>query len=93
MTNGEKLRAAGIVSTVAGVLGGTGDILLFYTPGFAADLFAVRALPDWRITAGTLLAISVIPFLALGYWALSRYLHGVSEGFVNTIFLGGLRVR
>jgi hypothetical protein len=32
-----------------------------YTPGFAADLFAVRVLPDWRILAGTLLAISAIP--------------------------------
>jgi hypothetical protein len=90
MTNPRTLRAAGIAATLAGLAGGTGDLLLFYTPGFAADLFAVRVLPTWRIVAGTLLAISVIPLLALGYWMLSRYLRGAGQRFADAIFVLGI---
>lgn len=90
MAFGRKLRYAGLAAAVAGMLGGIGDILLFSTPGFSADLFVVRDLPDWRIQAGTLLAISVIPFLSLGYWAFSRYLTGTSELFADLVFLGGI---
>ncbi len=90
MSDAMKLRTAGLVATIAALLGGTGDILLFSTPGFAADLFAVRHLPDWRIAAGTLLALSVIPLLSLGYWAFSRYLTGVSELFATLVFVGGI---
>ena len=90
MTETAQLRTAGIAATIAGLLGGIGDLLLFYTPGFAADLFAVHTLPDWRILIGTLLAISVIPLLPLGYWALSRQLRGISENFANAIFIGGV---
>jgi len=85
-----KLRLAGMVAAVAGLLGAVGDLLLIYTPGFAANLFLVRQLPTWRITAGTLLAIAVIPFMALGYWALSKYLTGVSKSISNVVFLGGV---
>lgn len=90
MTQTGKLRTAGLVASIAGLLGGAGDILLFSTPGFASDLFAVRHLPDWRILAGTLLAIAVIPFLSLGYWAFSRYLTGVSELFATLVVVGGV---
>lgn len=90
MNKQEKLRAAGLVAAVAGLVGGAADILLLSTPGFASDSFAVRQLPDWRITAGTLLAIAVIPFLSLGYWALSRYLTGASDWLRTAVFLGGI---
>lgn len=85
-----KLRLASLVAALAGLVGAVGDLLLFYAPGFSTDLFVVRTLPSWRITAGTLLAIAVIPFMALGYWALSRYLTGVSRSFSNGIFIGGI---
>jgi hypothetical protein len=90
MTNVRTLRAAGIAATAAGLAGGMGDLLLFYVPGFAADPFLVRALPTWRIAAGTLLAISVIPLLALGYWMFSRYLRGAGQRFADAIFVGGI---
>ncbi|MFP3853742.1 MAG: DUF6796 family protein [Anaerolineales bacterium] len=85
-----KLRLASLVAALAGLFGAVGDLLLLYTPGFSADLFVVRHLPPLRITAGTLLAIAVIPFMVLGYWALSRCLTGVSRGFSNAIFIGGI---
>ncbi len=90
MSDSRRLRVAGIIATAAGLLGGTGDLLLFYTPGFADDLFAVRALPEWRIVAGTLLAISVIPLLALGYWTFSRYLLPAGRGLADGVFVGGM---
>ena len=90
MISARQLRAAGIVATVAALLGGTGDILLFSTPGFAADLFAVRVLPTWRIVTGTLLAIAVIPLMALGYWMFSRYLRRASQTLADAVFLGGI---
>lgn len=90
MERDTMLRRAGIVATIAGLLAGTGDILLFSTPGFATDLFTVHGLPDWRIVSGTLLAIGVIPFLALGYWAFSRYLQRTSELLATAVFVGGL---
>jgi hypothetical protein len=90
MSHGAKLRIAGLLAAAAGLLGGLGDILLFSTPGFSGDMFAVRDLPDWRILTGTLLAILVIPFLSLGYWAFSRFLTGVSELFADVVFLGGI---
>ena len=90
MIKGRQLRAAGIAATIAALLGGTGDILLFSTPGFAADLFAVRVLPTWRIVTGTLLAIAVIPVMAVGYWMFSRYLRRASQTLADAIFLGGI---
>lgn len=90
MIRGERLRAAGIVAATAGLLGGAGDILLFSTPGFSADLFVVESLPLWRSLAGTLLAISVIPFLSLGYWAFSRYLTGIRELYGTIVMVGGI---
>jgi hypothetical protein len=90
MPQARRLRAAGMIAAAAGLLGGAGDILLFYTPGFAADMFAVRVLPDWRILSGVLLAILVIPLLSLGYWAFSRYLRGAGEAFADVIFVGGI---
>lgn len=89
-SNQQRLRIAGIVATVAAILAGTGDLLLFYVPGFADDLFAVRALPDWRIVAGTLLAISAIPILAVGYWAFSRYLLPAGRKLADATFVGGM---
>lgn len=86
----KRLRIAGSIATVAGLLGGVADILLFSTSGFAMDLFAVRRLPDWRILSGTLLAIGVIPLMALGYWAFSQHLTGVSSLFSELVFLGGV---
>lgn len=90
MIKGRQLRTAGIAATIAALLGGTGDILLFSAPGFAADLFAVRALPTWRIVTGTLLAIGVIPVMALGYWMFSRYLRRASQTLADAVFVGGI---
>lgn len=90
MERGLMLRRAGMVATIAGLLAGIADILLFSTPGFAAVLFTVRRLPDWRIVSGTLLAIGVIPALALGYWAFSRYLQPMSELLATAVFIGGV---
>lgn len=90
MNRGRKLRAAGIVAATAGLLGGAGDILLFSTPGFSADLLAVRDIPLWRSLAGTLLAIAVIPFLSLGYWAFSRYLTGIRDLYRMIVMVGGI---
>lgn len=90
MIRGEGLRAAGIVAATAALLGGAGDILLFSTPGFSVDLFAVETLPLWRSLSGTLLAIAVIPFLSLGYWALSRYLTGIRELYRTVVVVGGI---
>lgn len=90
MASSKQLRLAGIVGTAAALLGGVGDVLLFYAPGFADDLFVVRTLPEWRIVVGTLLAISVIPFLAIGYWAFSRYLLPAGKRLANAIFVGGI---
>lgn len=90
MTDPRTLRAAGIAATLAGLAGGAGDLLLFYTPGFAADPFLVRVLPTCRIVTGTLLAISVIPLLALGYWMFSRYLLPAGRRLADAIFVGGM---
>lgn len=90
MIRGKGLRAAGFVAAIAGLLGGAGDILLFSTPGFSADLFAVETLPLWRSLSGTLLAIAVIPFLSLGYWAFSRYLTGIRELYRTVVVVGGI---
>jgi hypothetical protein len=64
--------------------------LLFYTPGFAADIFQVRELPAWRILTGTLLAIAVIPLLPLGYWAFSKYLGLAGKRLARAVFIGGI---
>lgn len=90
MSDHRTLQLASMVAALAGLLGATGDLLLFYAPGFALDPFVVRQLASWRIVTGTLLAIGVIPFMALGYWALSKYLTGVSRLVSTGVFLGGL---
>lgn len=86
----QDLLLASLVASGAGILGGTADLLLFYTPGFSRDLFLVRQLPNWRIQAGTLLAIVVIPCMTLGYWALSRHLTNIRKSLADGIFLGGV---
>ena len=86
----KRLLGTALAGAAAGLLGAVGDTLLFYIPGFFNDFFLVRFLPSWRIISGTLLTISVIPFFALGYWALSRYFLQVSSRLADLVFLGGI---
>ena len=84
----KRLLGTALAGAAAGLMGAVGDTLLFYIPGFFNDFFLVRFLPSWRIISGTLLTISVIPFFALGYWALSRYFLQVSSGWLIWSFWG-----
>ena len=88
--NKKRLLGTALAGAAAGLLGAVGDTLLFYVPGFFNDYFLVRYLPSWRIISGTLLTISVIPFFALGYWALSRYFLQVSSRLADLVFVGGI---
>jgi len=91
MKSEKLLRTAGIVSTIAAALGAAADLILFYTPGFnQSPILSVLNISPSRITAGTLLGVLAIPFLAFGYWMIYERLKAIGEKQARPILYIGV---